>query len=181
MKKRNVTPKVEIPKPEPTATETIAFARRRIEYYLEHELSRCRETKQKFVTAITGVDLADLDLAYVVRRNAEDIFLAGVTEREILPLMTFYKKSIDSQDGGVQFVLDTLQKEQATAISRLIESPYRHNSTCAISNFNQECELRAKADFWRSAGIGRSTVGHIFHCLREWLAAETEVLDAYRN
>lgn len=179
--KRSRTQIIETPKPEPTAIENIAFARRRIEFYLEHELERCRETKQTFINAAVKADPADLDLGYLVKRHAEDIFLASVIEREVLGLISFYKKSVDSQDGGIQYMLETLQKEQTTIIRRLLESPYRHNSTCAMSNFHQECELRAKSEFWRPSGIGRSTVEQILHCLMEWLAAETEILDAYRQ
>jgi hypothetical protein len=181
LRMKKTTKKIETPKPEPTAIEIIAFARRRLEFYLEHELERCRETKRTFINAAVKADPADLDLGYLVKRHAEDIFLASVTEREVMALTTFYKKSIDSQDGGVQYIMETLQKEQTTIIRRLLESPYRHNSTCAMSNFHQECELRAKSEFWRPSGIGRSTAEQILSCLRDWLAAETEILNAYRQ
>lgn len=184
MKKRAVAAKtVVVEKPEPTAIEKIAWARREIEFYLEHELKRCRETKQNFLAAATKSDPADIDLSYLVRRSAEDIFVAGAKELEVLSVTGFFKKAIDAQDGGVQYVMEQLQKEQDTTVARLLECPYRHNSTCAVSNFHQECELRAKTEFWRPGRKGWSagTVSQILKNLRDWLAAETEVLDAYRT
>jgi hypothetical protein len=138
------------------------------------------EVKTAFLTAAAKNDPADLDLGYLIGRNAEDVFIACTKEHELRQLAACFKRYVDSQDGGVQFLLDLLRKEKSEQERRLLESPFRHNSTCAMSNFQQECELRAKADFWHGGGFGRSAVGTIMQRLEEWLAAEEEVLNAYR-
>lgn len=181
MKKIQKSKTVVVEKPEPTVLEQIAWQRREIEWRLDLDMERCQETKQKFLEAVQKNDPADLDLGYLVKRYAEDIFLASVREREVLCLAGAYKRVIDAQDGGVALVLDLLQKAKAREEARLLESPYRHSSTCVMSNFHQECEVRAKADFWHGGGFGRSSVGEIIQCLEKWLAFETEVLDAYRS
>jgi hypothetical protein len=148
---------------------------------MEYEGARGIEAKEAFLKAASSVYIAELDMAYLVKRHAEDLFIAGAKERELKGFASLYKKTIDSQDGGVQVVLDLLKKEQASQTNRLLESPYRHNSTCAMSNFQQECELRAKAEFWRNSGFGRGSAANMIHYMEEWLVAETEVLDAYRT
>ena len=183
MKKRQVrkiVPVVE-EKPEPTAIENLYNARRKLEWFLDYELKRCIETKKEFLNAAIKHDPADIDLAYLVKRSAEDIFLASYKERELLGLIKCYKETIDSQEGGVQYVLEILQKAQESECQRLLESPYRHNSTCAMSNFHQECEYRAKADFWHGSGFGRGTVRQVLRDLKDWLAAENEIIEFYRS
>lgn len=168
-------------KPEPTAIEIIQNARRRIEWFFEYTLDRCLEVKKEFLASAAKVDPADLDLSYLVKRSTENIFIEGTKERELLGMISFYKKNIDARDGGVEEVLDIFIKTQNSEINRLIESPYRHNSTCAVSNFHQECEFRAKAEFWKISGLGRGTAKEVICVLKEWLAAETEVLEYFKN
>lgn len=179
-KKTAYTPAPAAPKPEPTSMEKILWARREIEWTLDYELKRCRETKAEFIAAVNKNDPADLDLDYLVKRCAEDVFLASVKEREVLDLLKFYTVSIDDKEGGVEHVLNLLRKEQTGKVSRLLESPYRRNSTCAVSNFHQECELRAQAEFWKPAGgFGHGTVQQIMVSLETWLKAEADLLSDY--
>jgi hypothetical protein len=98
---------------------------------------------------------------------------------ELYRLEQFYREKIDGFAFGVAFVLRLLKEEQTDKLNRLLESPYRHNSTCAISNFYQECELRAKADFWRNTGFSRGFAAEIIRELEKWLAAEKEMEEVY--
>ena len=89
--------------------------------------------------------------------DAEPMLLWATTYRLISQLKYIKDKRKEENPTGwiIDFALD-LKSMRADIISNLIRSPYRHSSTSAMSNFNTECEKRAKAEFLEPFGTSNT-------------------------
>ena len=86
--------------------------------------------------------------------NAESMLLWATTYRLISQLKHLKNKRKEENTEGwlVDFALD-LNAMREEILNTLIRSPYRHCSTSAMSNFKEECEKRATAEFIDHFGI----------------------------
>jgi hypothetical protein len=132
-------------KPEPTLEEKIAEEHQAIFFIFDFTLRSCNRIRKEFF------ECAERDLVYELR-NSEKVMLSEIQANMTRRLKDAYDKSLATGTAGLKLLLDWVKEEQEDALQSLIDSPYRHNSTSALSNFHQECELRAKAEFWNKNG-----------------------------
>jgi len=153
-------------KVEATLEEKIKYEIDNIDWFFQHNLKSIDKRREEFLTGVLT------DILYELR-NCEKVMEAELERKEIKRMKAIYDENF--QIASYAGALKALRQYQDMVLEDILNSPYKHNSTCVFSNLFQAKEIEVRAGVWRKGGWSGSTVRDIIRSLEKLVEYEKEL------